>query len=288
MRLTDLASLDCAHSKGFRAMSSPASDGGFARRASRVRFVLVAPSHPGNIGAAARAIKTMGFARLAVVAPRKPDFKSHAEAIALAAGATDVLQRASVHPDLVDALRGVHFALAMTGYSREFGPRLVDLRAAAAQARTLLDAGGAAAAEVAFVFGTERSGLRNEDVERCHACCAIAADPAHPSLNLAQAVQVAAYECRLALHSAAVPHDRFAAEPPASVDATEGMLAHLERALTAIGYHDPAEPKHLMARLRRLFARARPTQSEIDILRGVCAAIESRKDERRGRKQDPR
>lgn len=285
MRLTDLASLDCAHSKGFRAMSSPASEGEFAQRASRVRFVLVAPSHPGNIGAAARAIKTMGFARLAVVAPREPDFKSHAEAVAFAAGAADVLQRATVHPDLVDALRGVHFALAMTGYSREFGPRLVDLRAAAGEANSML---AGADGEVAFVFGTERSGLQNEDVERCHACCAIAADPAHPSLNLAQAVQVAAYECRLALHSAAVPHDRFAAEPPASVEATEGMLAHLERALTAIGYHDPAEPKHLMARLRRLFARARPTQSEIDILRGVCAAIESRKDERRGRKQGAR
>ncbi len=285
MRLTDLASLDCAHSKGFRAMSRAASDGEFARLASRVRFVLVAPSHPGNIGAAARAIKTMGFARLAVVAPRAPDFKSHAEAVAFAAGAADVLQRATVHADLVDALRGVHFALAMTGYSREFGPPLLDLRTAVGQVRALLDAGGAAAAEVAFVFGTERSGLRNEEVERCQACCAIPADAAHPSLNLAQAVQVAAYECRLALHAAALPNERFAAEPPASVEAIEGMLAHLERALTAIGYHDPAEPKHLMARLRRLFARARLTQSEIDILRGVCAAMERRKDERRGRKR---
>lgn len=285
MRLADLASLDCAHSKGFRAMSCAASDGEFAQRAARVRFVLVAPSHPGNIGAAARALKTMGFARLAVVAPREPGFKSHAEAVAFAAGAADVLGLATVHPDLVDALRGAHFALAMTGYSREFGPRFIDLRTAVAEARTLLDA---AAAEVAFVFGTERSGLQNEDVERCHACCAIPADPAHPSLNLAQAVQVAAYECRLALHPAAVPHDRFATEPPASVEAVEGMLAHLERALTAIGYHDPAEPKRLMARLRRLIARARPTQREIDILRGVCAAIESPKEERCGRKQRAR
>lgn len=260
----------------------------FAQRAARVRFVLVAPSHPGNIGAAARAIRTMGFARLAVVAPREPGFKSHAEAVAFAAGAADVLHAATVHADLVDALRGVHFAAAMTGYSRQFGPRLMDLRSAAAQTRALLDAGGAPGAEVAFVFGTERSGLANEDVERCHVCCAIPADPAHPSLNLAQAVQVAAYECRLALHETVAPHDRFAAELPATVEATEGMLAHLERALTALGYHDPGEPKHLMARLRRLFARARPTQSEIDILRGVCAAIEQRKEERRGRKQGAR
>ncbi len=277
------ASLDCAHSKGFRAMSRPASDGAFASRAARVRFVLVAPSHPGNIGAAARAIATMGFARLAVVAPRDPAFKSHAEAVALAAGARDVLNGATVHADLVVALRGVHLALAMTGYSREFGPRLVDLRSATAQAAALLDATGAAT-EVAFVFGTERSGLANDDVERCHVCCAIPADPAHSSLNLAQAVQVAAYECRLALHEAAAPHDRFVAELPATVEATEGMIAHLERALAAIGYHDPAEPKHLMARLRRLFARARPTPSEIDILRGICAAIERSKDERRGNK----
>jgi tRNA/rRNA methyltransferase len=265
-------------------MSRPTSDGSFASRAARVRFVLVAPSHPGNIGAAARAIKTMGFTRLAVVAPRDPAFRSHAEAVALAVGAADVLQGATVHADLVDALRGVHLALAMSGYSREFGPRLVDLRTAATEAAALLDAGDAAT-EVAFVFGTERSGLANDDVERCHACCAIPADPAYPSLNLAQAVQVAAYECRLALHETAAPHDRFDAEPPASVEATEGMFAHLERALTAIGYHDPAEPKHLMARLRRLLARARPTRSEIDILRGVCAAIERSKDERRGSKR---
>jgi len=281
----DRASLDwrdCTHCYAVLA-SEPTAE--FAKRASRVRFVLVAPSHPGNIGAAARAIRTMGFSRLAVVAPREPAFRSHREAIAFAAGAVDVLQAAIVHADLVDALRGVRLAFAMTGYTREFGPRLIDVRAAAAEANGMLaDARG----EVAFVFGTERSGLRNEDVERCHACCAIVADPAHPSLNLAQAVQVAAYECRLALHSAAVPHDRFVSEPPASVEATEGMLAHLERALTAICYHDPAEPKHLMARLRRLFARARPTQSEVDILRGVCAAIERRKDERRGRKQGVR
>jgi tRNA/rRNA methyltransferase len=254
----------------------------FAARAAHVRFVLVAPSHPGNIGAAARALKTMGFARLAVVAPREPDFKTHPDAVAFATSAADVLQGASVHDDLVDALRGVRLAFAMSGYSREFGPRLVDLRSAAAEAQSTLQANGA---EVAFVFGTERSGLENADVERCHACCAIPADPAHPSLNLAQAVQVAAYECRLALHAASAPRDRFVAEGPASTEAAEGMLAHLERALIALGYHDPAEPKHLMSRLRRLFARARPTQSEIDILRGVCAAIEQRKEDRRGRKQ---
>ncbi len=286
MRPTGLASLDCADCNDSQAMLRPDPSNEFARRAARVRFVLVAPSHPGNIGAAARAIRTMGFARLAVVAPRLPEFQSHADAVAFAAGAANVLADATVHADLIDALRGVHFALAMSGYSREFGPPLVDLRSAAAQARAVLDAGDEAV-EIAFVFGTERSGLRNEEVERCHACCAIPADPTHPSLNLAQAVQVAAYECRLALRAAAVPHDRFTAEPPADVEAVEGMLAHLERALTAIGYHDPAEPKHLMARLRRLFARARPTRSEVDILRGVCAAIETRKDERRGRKRAP-
>lgn len=285
MRLTDAASLHWRDSTDFHAVPASDPSAEFAARAARVRFVLVAPSHPGNIGAAARAISTMGFARLAVVAPREPAFRSHPEAIAFAAAAADVLRTATIHADLVDALHGVHLAFAMTGYSRQFGPRLVDARTAALETKGMLDA---TAGEVAFVFGTERSGLRNDDVERCHACCAIPADPAHPSLNLAQAVQVVAYECRLALHASPAPQDRFDPELPASVEATEGMLAHLERALIAIGYHDPAEPKHLMSRLRRMFARARPTPSEIDILRGVCAAIEHPKDERRGRKQGGR
>ncbi len=248
--------------------------------ADRVRFVLVAPSHPGNIGAAARALKTMGWTKLAVVAPKVADFREHEAALALATHAHDVLRAATAHADLAGALAGVRRAYALTGYAREFGPRLIDLRAATAEARERLADG-----DLAFVFGTERDGLRNEDIERCQACVAIGADAGYGSLNLAQAVQVVAYECRLALGGAAAVESPFKPDPPAAVDAVEAMHAHLEQALIALGYLDPAQPKRLMARLRRLLTRAQPTASEVDILRGIAAAIIARKSERVGSKR---
>jgi len=248
---------------------------------ARVRFVLVAPSHPGNIGAAARALKTMGFARLAAVAPREPGFRTHAEAVALASQATDVLAAASDHGDLTGALAGVTMAYAMTGYAREFGPRVVSMRDAAGEVRSLLEM---PTAEIAFVFGTERSGLTNEEIERCQACCAIPADTRYGSLNLAQAVQVAAYELRIALAADVKSAPRFADEPAAAIEEIEGLYGHLEAALTALGYLDPEEPRRLMSRVRRLLARARPSAKEVDILRGICAAIIERKSERAGRK----
>ncbi len=250
--------------------------------ADRVRFVLVAPSHPGNIGAAARAVKTMGWHRLAVVAPKVEEFRAHEAAVAFASNAQDVLRSATAHASLADALHGVQLAFAMTGYAREFGPRLIDLRGAAAEAHRALARPG----EVAFVFGTERDGLRNEDIERCQACCAIPSDPGYGSLNLAQAVQVVAYECRLALGDAGTVTSRFHVEPPAPIESIEAMYAHLEHALAALGYLDPAQPKRLMARLRRLIARAQPTATEVDILRGIAAAIIERKSERVGRKSN--
>jgi tRNA/rRNA methyltransferase len=258
----------------------------FTTLAGRVRFVLVAPSHPGNIGAAARAVKAMGFARLVVVKARIVDFRHDPEAVALSVGAVDVLFAAQCHDALEPALAGVTRAYAMTGYTREFGPPLIDLRAACAEAGAHLSADGTES-EVAFVFGTERSGLTNDEVARCHASCAIPADPAHGSLNLAQAVQVCAYEMRLAL-GADPPASRFASEPPAGVEALEGMYAHLEQALIALGYLDPQVPGKLMFRVRRLLARAHPTASEVDILRGVCAAIIQRKTERAGSKSPAR
>jgi len=254
-----------------------------APAADRIRFVLVEPSHPGNIGAAARAIRAMGFGRLAVVAPREPGFRRHDEALAFATHAADVLDAASVHETLDRALEGVRLSFAMTGYAREFGPPLVDLRTAVSRARAHVDG---EPGDVAFVFGTERNGLANDDVERCGACCAIAADAQAASLNLAQAVQVAAYECRLALVGGAIDSrlTPFTAETPASHDRIEGMFAHLEQALVALGYLDPAQPKRLMSRLRRLLARAQPSDAEVDILRGIAAAIVERRSERIGRK----
>jgi tRNA/rRNA methyltransferase len=250
-----------------------------------IRFVLVAPSHPGNIGAAARAIKTMGFGRLCVVQPKHGDYREQPDAVALATGAADVLAASASFATLTDALAGVRTAFAMTGYDRQFGPPLVELRTCAAEAAERVNARGE---EVAFVFGTERSGLENEDVERCQVCCAIPANPAFASLNLAQSVQVTAYECQLALRGTAAIHEdqrRFAAdELPARIEALEGFFAHLEQALVVVGALDPAEPKRLMQRLRRLFNRARPTQTEIDVLRGVTAAIIESRANRAGRK----
>lgn len=267
----------------------------FATLARTVRFVLVAPSHPGNIGAAARAVKTMGFARLAVVNPRRVDFRNDPEAVALAVGAIDVLRAATDHADLSAALTGVGRAYAMTGYTRQFGPPLIDLRNACVEASALLGThepstnqpGTNRQADVAFVFGTERSGLTNDEVAVCHASCAIPADREHGSLNLAQAVQVVAYEMRIALSSEA-PASRFEAESPAGVEALESMYRHLEQALIALEYLDPDVPRKLLSRLRRLLARAQPTQSEIDILRGICAAIIKRKSERVGSKSPGR
>jgi len=254
--------------------------------ADQVRFVLVAPSHPGNIGASARAIKAMGFSRLVVVQPRHPDYREHPDAVALATGAADVLAASTSFATLTAALAGIRTAIAMTGYDRQFGPPLADLRACAEEAATRVRE---ANEEVAFVFGTERSGLENEDVERCQRSCAIPANPAFSSLNLAQAVQVAAYECQLALRGTPGVQDgqrRFGPEEaPAPIEALEGFYAHLEQALIAVGALDPDEPKRLMQRLRRLFNRARPTQTEIDVLRGVTAAIIESRADRAGRKR---
>jgi len=253
----------------------------------RVRFVLVTPSHPGNIGAAARAIKTMGFQRLTIVNPRLADYRNQPEAVALATGGIDVLLASESCSTLAEALAGVTTAFAMTGYDRQFGPMMLDLRRAALLTAETLTA--RAEGDIAFVFGTERDGLRNEDVERCQFCCAIPASAEFSSLNLAQAVQVTAYECQLALRGDAdvqPEQTRFADdEAPASVDALEGLYTHLEQALVAIGYLDPAEPKRLMARLRRLFNRARLTQTELDVLRGISAAIIESRSERVGRKK---
>lgn len=255
-----------------------------AARAARLRFVLVAPSHPGNIGAAARALKTMGFASLYVVAPRHAGFATEPDAVALATHGADVLTAARSHATLTEALAGVSLAFAMTGYAREFGPPLLDLRSAAALASQELQQ---PAGDVALVFGTERSGLTNEQVEQCQRCCAIPADAQHGSLNLAQAVMVAAYECRLAVYGGAIEADAtpFEDDPAASVDRLEGFYAHLERALIEAGFLDGDAPKKLMPRLRRLFARARPSDKELDILRGICATLELPKRERIGRKR---
>jgi len=245
------------------------------------RFVLVEPSHPGNVGAAARALKTMGFSRLVVVAPKIAFVTREPEAIAMASGADDVLASAQVVETLADALTGVHWSIALTARSREYGPPQMAPRAAAEKACEFVGQGrGGNSGAIALVFGNERVGLSNADVERCSALAHIPANPAYSSLNLAQAVQVLAYELRLALlgHADAMPAISATAgaatsAPSASSDEIEGMYTHLEQALVTLDFLDPANPKKLMSRLRRLFSRSGLEHEEVNILRGIAKHI---------------
>lgn len=283
------------------APASQALNRSLPPQSSRVAFVLVAPSHPGNIGAAARAIKTMGFEDLRVVAPQEADYRTHAEAVAFSTNSVDVLEASTSYGSLAEALADVTLAFAMTGYSREFGPVLETVhesadRAAVWLTQTQAQTEGTDAArqsppgKVAFVFGCERSGLTNEDVGMCRFATAIPANPESQSLNLAQSVQIAAYEMHLALlhtnHAASmyVWQERFAADPLAPVAAVEGFFTHWEKAMVACGALDPNEPKNMMHMMRRILGRTGLTQSEVDMLRGVCAAIILPRDQRKGTK----
>ena len=229
------------------------------------RFVLVGTSHPGNVGATARAMKVMGFADLVLVAPRYPNVQRKAEAISLASGATDVLEGARVVPTLAEALDGISFACATAMTPRDFGPPTHAPRALFA---TLKDA----AHRVAFVFGSERFGMANEDVYRCHACLSIPTDPRYGSLNLAQAVQLIAYDWRQAQGGFPV-EPRTATPEVADAVAVQGLLEHWQRTMVEIGFLDPAAPKKLMPRLNQLLNRAQLSREEVDILRGLARAV---------------
>ncbi len=230
----------------------------------RTRFVLVEPSHAGNVGAAARAIKVMGFSQLVLVRPRHADALVHPEALALASGATDVLEAALTVPTLAEALVGVTLACATAMTPRDFGPPTL-------APRDYLPEAAAAGHAVAFVFGPERTGLANDDVYRCHVCLSIPTHPDYGSLNLAQAVQLIAYDWRQTLGGYAV-QPRTRAARWADAAAVQGLLAHWERTLVDIGFLDPAAPKKLMPRLNQLANRARLTEEEVHILRGIARA----------------
>ena len=230
--------------------------------AARIRFVLVRTSHPGNIGAAARAIRTMGMTRLALVAPHA---FPHAEATALAAGADDVLANARVVPGFADAIADCRFVLGATARRRDVPMEELDPREAAARALETARAGG----EVALVFGNERIGLENEDLKRCHAAVLIPSDPAFASLNLAQAVQVLAYEVRMAALAGESPLPDQKHDPPASIGELDAFFEHLEKTLDAIDFHKGRSPTTVMLRLRRFFLRAAPDQRELRILHGI-------------------
>ncbi|MDE2070703.1 MAG: RNA methyltransferase [Gammaproteobacteria bacterium] len=228
-----------------------------------IRIVLVEPSHPGNIGAAARAMRTMCLDTLVLVRPaRFPD----AEANARASGALDVLRRARAVTTLDEALQGCALVAGTSARRRDLGPPAITPRACAAR---LCDA--PPDVDVALLFGRERTGLTNEELERCHLLVHIPANPEYSSLNLAAAVQILAYELLLARGTAPVATDGDAL--PANVEEMEGLYAHLESAAITSGFLDPQQPKHLMRRLRRLFNRAQPDPREINILRGLLTAL---------------
>jgi tRNA/rRNA methyltransferase len=229
------------------------------------RFVLIGASHPGNIGAAARAMRVMGFDDLVLVAPRDPAALRDPETVSRASGATDVLDAARIVDTLAQALDGIAIACATAMTPRDFGPPTHS-------PRTFLETLAAAPPRIAFVFGSEKFGLANDDVYRCHACLSIPTDPDYGSLNLAQAVQLIAYEWRQALGGFEIV-ERTAAPGMADAAAVQGLLAHWEEALIASGFLDPAAPKKLMPRLNQLFNRARVTREEVDILRGIARTM---------------
>jgi tRNA/rRNA methyltransferase len=231
---------------------------------SEVRVVLARPSHPGNIGSAARAMKTMGLSRLRLVQPRA---FPHEDANALASGALDLLENAQVFDTLEAALGDAVLAVGFSARSRDLSHPPRALRDAAP-----LILASAAAAPVALVFGNETFGLTNEELARCHWLAMIPSNPAYGSLNLGAAVQVACYELATSAQAFAVP--AAPEHEPATVEEIEAFHAHLERAMIASGFLDPAMPKRLMERMRRLFARAGLEREEVRFLRGMLAAFE--------------
>ncbi len=231
--------------------------------------MLCETSHPGNIGATARAMKTMGLSRLVLV---KPKHFPHADAEAFASGAVDVMREAIVCDSLDEALAGTVLAVASTSRHRDLTLEVVDCREASKRMVRAISHG-----EMALVFGPERTGLTIRDVNKCQLIAAIPANPDYASLNLAQAVQVFAYELHMtACGTASRPPRSSGSSEGATHDEVEGFYRHLEEVFQASGFLDPKEPKRLMQRIRRLFARARLEKEEVNILRGFLRAVRER------------
>lgn len=236
---------------------------------ARIRVVLVGTTHTGNIGATARALKTMGLSRLELVAPQSlPD----ADAIARAAGADDLIERAGIHADLTGALVGCRLVVGASARQRSIAWPVLEPPECAA---LLLEE--ARVGEVALLLGRERSGLTNDELARCHYLVQIPANPDFSSLNVAAAAQVLAYEIRQAARRLAGEH---LSDPPrdlATAEEMEGFYEHLAATLVELGFSDPEQSRTLNYRLRRLFNRARPDRTELNILRGILSAAQGRK-----------
>jgi tRNA/rRNA methyltransferase len=239
-------------------------------QAQLLRWVLVETSHPGNVGSAARALKTMGFSDLRLISPKMPNVAHAPEAIALASGAVDILESSQETSSLESAVQDCALVLGLTSRDREFGPPALNWQ----DARPLVQAAVADHQRVALLFGPERTGLDNNHLSLCTHRVWLDANPLYPSLNLAQAIMVCAFTLRESLNqdlevpsSSSAPSERVDYADPAAVAA---MLEHWREGLEAIGYLDPANPKKLMPRLQALFARTRLHKEEIDLLRGIA------------------
>ena len=247
-----------------KAAQDTRSEAQVAARLSHIRIVLINTSHPGNIGATARAMKVMGLTNLHLVSPKT--FPCH-EATAMASGADDLLERAVVHETLDSALEGCSLVLGTSARMRSLPMPQMDLRTAAQSA--LAEHEGQ---DIAILFGQERAGLTNDEIYRCHQLVHIDTNPAYGSLNLSQAVQVMSYELRMAVVSGTSNSIAPSDWVPVDAGQMEMFFTHLEETLLDIKFLNPEQPKRLMARMRRLFNRARPDQNEMNILRGILAA----------------
>jgi len=238
-----------------------------------IRWVMMRTSHPGNMGSAARAIKTMGFSALHLVNPAYEYMARKAEAISLSSGAFDVLEAAQNHETMLEALGESQLVFGLTARDREFGPPAISLHEAVSMASSAVVANK----PVSFVFGAERTGLDNEDLKHCTHRVWIDANPSYPSLNLAQAMMIVAYSMRQGLMKElvidSIPPESLASNSApelADPSAIAAMLEHWQEGLEAIGYLNPENPKKLMPRLQSLFARAALQKEEIDLLRGIA------------------
>ena len=246
-------------------------------QAEWIRWVLVETSHPGNVGSAARALKTMGFSDLRLINPKIQNIAAHSEAIALASGAVDILEDSTESNALSSAVADCSLVLGLTGRVREFGPPALSWE----DARPLIAQATKRGGSVALVFGPERTGLENEHLALCTHRVWLDANPAYPSLNLAQAIMVCAYTLRATLLDDADKQNSLSQREEiadfADPAAVAAMLEHWRAGLEAIGYLDPANPKKLMPRIQALFARSRLHKEEIDLLRGIAKQMLLRK-----------
>lgn len=238
----------------------------------KIRFILVGTTHPGNIGAAARAMKTMGLSSLHLV---EPLHYPSAEATARASGADDILAKTVVHTNLASAIEGCHKVYGMSARLRHLPVPVVTPREAVAQLKDYSDD-----TEVAILFGREHSGLTNEELDRCQYLVNIPANPDYSSLNLAAAVQVLAYEIKMSFdpnrEAGRIGEQREAIE----AGDLEHLYTHFEQSLTTIGFLDPENPRNLMRRLRRLFNRSDLDRNELQILHGILRAAENGREEK--------